>query len=204
MFEWLVTRDPTVVYLFLLLSSFLESIIPPYPSDIFVLLFSFAASQGNFNPYFVYLFTVLGSSAGIMFIYYIGRTKGDSLMRLLSRSILGRVISRRFVEQAKRKYERSGTLIILLNRFLPGMRAPLGFAAGLIRINVPKVFFLSTISICLWNFFLVILGYYVGVTWQDATRFLRNYTTAVVLALLGIMFVFSSISLLRRGSREKS
>ena len=76
MFEWLSARDPILVYIFLYCNALFESIFPPYPSDAFVLVIAFLAGQGHFSPYFIYLFTIIGSISGIMIIYHIGRSKG--------------------------------------------------------------------------------------------------------------------------------
>jgi membrane protein DedA with SNARE-associated domain len=49
MLEWLNSQGKIVAYLFLLTCALLESLVPPFPSDIFVLLFAFLAGQGRFD-----------------------------------------------------------------------------------------------------------------------------------------------------------
>jgi len=190
MFEWLSARDPIVVYTFLFFNAFFESLFPPYPSDAFVLVLAFVAGKGYFNPYVVYTCTVLGSIAGIMALYFIGRRIGNRVIQFLSRSFLGRFIPVRLIEKANHKLARRGDLIILLNRFLPGMRAPICFAAGMAHINSKKVFFYSFVSVLLWNIFLVMVGFYVGATWQEASHFLRNYNIIVTLVLIVVLIIF--------------
>ncbi len=198
MFEWLSTRAPIMVYLFLFTSALFESICPPYPSDAFVLVFAFIAGQGYFSPYLIYLLTVTGSICGIMILYYFGKSKGEALIQLSSRSFLGRIFPMGLVEKARQKFIQRGDLIILLNRFLPGMRAPICFAAGIARIDSKKVFIYSLISVIIWNVFLVIVGFYVGSTWHEASAFLRNYNVTVTLILLVILIIFAVVYFRRK------
>ena len=198
MLEWLSAREPIIVFLFLFFSALFESIFPPYPSDAFVLVFAFIAGQGYFNPYLIYLFTVLGSISGIMLIYLIGKSKGDALIRLFSRSFLAKIFPAKLIDKAKQKFSKRGDLIILLNRFLPGMRAPICFTAGIVNIDGKKVFAYSLISVILWNVFLVMVGFYVGATWQEASKFLRDYNIIVTLIIILILVFFTIIYFRKR------
>lgn len=193
MFEWLSTREPIIVYLFLFFNALFESIFPPYPSDAFVLVFSFVAGQGYFNPYLVYMFTVVGSICGIMILYSLGKTKGEEIIQCISKSFLGRIFPLELIEKAIQKFIQRGDLIIFLNRFLPGMRAPICFAAGIVKADQRKVFVYSLASVILWNLFLVIVGFYVGSTWHEASMFLKNYNiiaTVILIVVLIILVVF--------------
>ncbi len=200
MFEWLSTREATLVYAFLIFNSFFESLFPPYPSDAFVLVFAFIAGQGNYNVYFVYLLTVIGSITGIMVLYYVGREKGESVIQLFSQSFLGRIFPVKLIEKAKEKFSVRGDTVMFLNRFLPGMRAPICFAAGVVKFDMKKVFLYCLASVILWNLFLVIAGFYVGSTWHDASQFLRNYN-AIITAILIILLIFYTIIFFRKRKR---
>ena len=174
MFEWLGGRAPILVYLFLVFNSCFESLFPPYPSDAFVLVFAFLAGQGYFNPYLLYLSAVLGALAGIMILYHVGKTRGDALIGFLTKTFLGRIFPLKMIEKAKTSFVKRGDLIVLLNRFLPGMRAPLCFAAGIVKINEKRFFWYSLISVLVWNFFLIMVGFYIGSTWHEAANFFEK------------------------------
>jgi membrane protein DedA with SNARE-associated domain len=191
MFEWISARGLVLVYVFLFFNSVFESVFPPYPSDAFVLVFAFLAGQGHYDPYILYGLTTAGSISGIMIIYYVGRKYGDAVLEFFSRSFLGRLFPVRMIEKSKKKFNQRGDLIVLLNRFLPGMRAPICFAAGIVGIKVPKVFLYSLISVLIWNAFLVTVGFYVGATWDEASRFLRNYTIIAGLILIAILILLT-------------
>lgn len=202
MLEWISRQSLVVIYSFLFFNAMFESLCPPYPSDAFVLVFSFLAGRGFYNAYIVYLLTVAGSIAGIMVIYHVGKRHGDDLLAILSRSFLGRLFPVRLIERAKKKFLQRGDIIVLLNRFLPGMRAPVVFAAGMVRIRQHKVFYYSLISALLWNAFLITAGFYVGATWDDASRFLRNYTILATIILIGILLVLTILYFRKRSVRR--
>lgn len=203
MFEWISKQSTVLIYLFLFANGLIESVFPPYPSDAFVLVFSFLAGRGLYDPYALYFLTCAGSISGIMLIYYLGRSHGDGLLQLFSQSFLGRVFPVRMIERAKTKFSERGDLIVLLNRFLPGMRAPICFAAGMVGIKMVKVFSYSLISVLVWNLFLILVGFYVGVTWDDASRFLRNYTIVAGLIIIGILVVLTIVFFVKRkGGKE--
>ena len=198
MFEWLTGRAPILVYLFLVFNSCFESLFPPYPSDAFVLVFAFLAGQGYFNPYLLYLSAVLGALAGIMILYYVGKTRGDALIGFLTRTFLGRIFPLKMIEKAKTSFVKRGNLIVLLNRFLPGMRAPLCFAAGIVKIDKKRFFWYSLISVLVWNFFLIMVGFYIGSTWDDAANFLKNYNMIVGLILITFLVIFTIVYFRKR------
>jgi len=191
--EWLQSRDPIIVYLFLFGNAFFESLFPPYPSDVFVLIFSFIAGQGHFNKYLVYFTTVLGSIAGIMVIYYIGKTMGERLIALFSKSFLGKIFPLRFINLAKQKFAEHGALILILNRFLPGMRAAICFVAGVVNIKGKNVFLFSLLSILIWNFSLISVGFYVGANWHEASSFLKSYNVIVTIIFILFSLLFATI-----------
>lgn len=198
MFEWISRQSLVVVSAFLFLSAVFESVCPPYPSDAFVLVFAFLAGRGHYNPYWVLGLTVGGSIAGIMFIYDIGRWRGDALLGFLARSFLGRIFPVALIERAKVRFRARGDLILVLNRFLPGMRAPICFAAGMVGIARRKVFIYSLISVIAWNAFLITAGFYVGATWDAASAFLRDYTIGASLFLIVVLVLLTVIYFRKR------
>ncbi|MDH4210413.1 MAG: DedA family protein [candidate division WOR-3 bacterium] len=193
MFEWINRQGLFLIYLFLFLNAMFESVFPPYPSDAFVLVFSFLAGRGYYDPYLVYSLTVVGSIVGIMLIYHMGMKYGDGLLLFISRGFLRRIFPVRLVDRARKKFRERGDLILLLNRFIPGMRAPIGFVAGMSGIKRSKFFIYSAISVIVWNAFLITVGFYVGASWDEASLFLRNYSVIAALILVMGLIVLALI-----------
>jgi membrane protein DedA with SNARE-associated domain len=196
-FDWIAGRDPLVVYLFLMCNACVESLFPPYPSDAVVLIFAYLAGRGSFNPFAVYVGTVIGSITGIMILYWLGKKKGERLVQIITTSWMKRIFPLKMIERAQSAFSRRGTVVVFLNRFLPGMRAPICFAAGMVDVKSVVFFWLSLLSVMLWNLFLVSAGFYVGSSWQEAARFLKQYNLIVTAAFIPLV-VFLIILYIRK------
>lgn len=186
-FDWIAARDPFVVYLFLVCNACFESLFPPYPSDAVVLIFAYLAGRGSFIPFAVYVSTVIGSITGIMILYWLGKKKGERLVQIMTASWMGRFFPLKMIERAQRAFSRRGSFAVFLNRFLPGMRAPICFVAGMVDVKSTVFFWLSLLSVILWNLFLVSVGFYVGSSWQEAARFLKQYNLIVTATLIPLV-----------------
>ncbi|HEX7321294.1 MAG TPA: DedA family protein [bacterium] len=198
MLEWLTGQGKIVAYLLLLACALLESLVPPFPSDIFVLLFAFLAGQGRFDVILIYLAAVTGSICGIMVLYTVGITHGEAVLRLLSKGVLARLVPVDMIARARAKFMQRGDWLLLLNRFLPGARAVIGFTAGLTRLKSGRVFYLSLASVAAWNLFLIIAGFYVGKTWDQASVFLRNYSIGAVVIIVIVLMIITYLYFRKR------
>jgi membrane protein DedA with SNARE-associated domain len=197
-FNWLATRNHVLVYAFMVFNACFESLFPPYPSDAFVLVFAFLAGQNYFNPYLLLLCTGTGSVAGMMILYSIGWRHGNIIIDFLSRTFLGRIFPVTMIERAKRMLYKRGDIVSLLNRFLPGMRAPLCFASGIVRLPKGKYFIYSAVSVILWNSFLIAAGFYVGSTWSEASAFLKNYSLIAYVVLVVLLSILTIVYFRKR------
>jgi membrane protein DedA with SNARE-associated domain len=186
-----------MVYAFLFFNAALESVFPPYPADVFILLFGFMAGQQAYNPYLVYALSVSGCVCGIMILYRLARTKGDLLVGVISRSFLRHIIPPILIERVKNKFQTHGDLFIVLNRFLPGMRAPICFTAGISGKPAGRVFVLSLISAAVWDLVLVLAGFRLGRSWDTASAFLRRYNILALAAAALILTILSVVYFVR-------
>lgn len=201
MIEWLTRQPLYLVYGFLFLNAAVESPFPPYPTDIFVLLFAFLSGQGAYDPCLVYALSAAGSITGIMLLYCLAREKGDAVVRFISRTFLRRILSLSRMERVKQKFLDHGDLFLLFNRFLPGMRAPICFTAGLARKPARKVFIYSLVSVLAWDLILVLAGFRLGKSWASASQFLRRYNL-LALAVVAVMLTAFSILIFARRKRD--
>lgn len=199
--EWLARQPTAVMALLLLANGALESLCPPHPADIILLLAAFLAGRGQHGFSAVYLSSCAGSVAGILLLYAAARRWGPRMVGFLSRLPIARFFPRRMLAAAQRRFQDRGDIVVLLSRFLPGMRAAVCFNAGLVRMPFRRFFAYSTASVLAWNAFMVVAGYSVGRTWDSAAAFLRAYSGAAVLVLLAGLTVVTVIYFTRRKRR---
>jgi membrane-associated protein len=95
-------------------------------------------------------------------------------------------------------YRRWGVGLLLLNRFLPGIRAFIFVAAGASGIPLRKVLLAGALSAAVWNAILLAAGATLAENVDDLVRLFGRYTRVawVVLALAGLAAV--AVLLVRR------
>lgn len=192
MFNWLMHQHGLLFYCLLFFSSALESIFPPHPADILVLITAFLAGQGNFNPWLVFGASTTGTLTGIMTLYAFSAACGAALLDRVSRTVVRLVLPPRLVERVRRRFQHHGNVFLVLHRFMPGMRAAIIFTAGLAHKKPSRVFILAGISTVLWNLFLVGVAFRVGQTWHSASAFIRRYNY-LTLILMGVLLTAASL-----------
>jgi membrane protein DedA with SNARE-associated domain len=177
-------------YPILFLGSFIESFFPPYPSDGVFVFSAFLAGRGVLDGTKAFLLVSTGNFVGIMSIYLLG-LKGI-------RPYLSRWISHEeAISRVDRWFGRYGDKVILFNRFIPGIRAPLCFSAGLFRLSPRKMALYSTLSIIAWNGLLLGMSSWAGRNLASIEKFLLRYGV-IAGAVTCVVVVWSLIWFWRR------
>ena len=106
--------------------------------------------------------------------------------------------------KAEEWFRRYGYFLILLNRFLPGVRSAISVAGGISRLKAFKVTLLALLSCGVWNFIWILLGYALGTHWESVQEeisdiMMRYNITIFVLFCLVIL----AIVIKRKRIREK-
>jgi membrane protein DedA with SNARE-associated domain len=92
------------------------------------------------------------------------------------------------VEKWFRQY---GYWIVLINRFLSGIRSIISLVAGLSKMNTLLVFLLALISCFVWNGALIGLGALLGENWELIGHFLKVYNQIVIIAVVTALVIFA-------------
>ncbi|MCP3957655.1 MAG: alpha/beta fold hydrolase [bacterium] len=114
-------------------------------------------------------------AAGIFFgdlmLYGLGRLGRPGL----GRAPLKWFVSPQDVARSTRWFQRRGALVVLVSRFVPGMRLPTYVAAGLLRTNIWWFAINLLIPVALWTPLLVGLGRIVGDRFFDHFEVFQRY-----------------------------
>ncbi len=146
---------------------------------------SLAAMARDHSLLSMIAFGMAGILVGDSIIYLAGRKLGH---RLAEFGPLRRIITPQKLTEAEKLLRRRGNLVVVVARFLPGLRAPTYFTVG--HAKVPYWEFLlfdgvaALVSAPLW----VCLGFYFGSNIAEALRtagHFGNYILAAVLAVVG-------------------
>jgi len=183
--------NTVVLYLFLFGSAVMENIFPPLPGDTITVFGAFLVGIGRLDFFMVYAVTSLGSSIGFILLFYAGAFL--EMEFFLNTKI--KIFSAKKILSAEKWFSRHGYYIVILNRFLPGVRSVISIVAGISGLNGIKVFFLSLISAMAWNFLWIYSGYTVGNNWEMVheriASIIRNYNMGV-----GVLLILASVSYL--------
>ncbi len=144
---------------------FLEDFGIPSPGETVLIAGAIASSQGDLNVFLVaavgFVAAVMGDNVG----YLIGRYGGRPLVLGLGRRIhIGRhhlVTPKRF-DHAQSFFHRFGSWIIVVARFIEGLRQLNGIVAGTLHYRWGRFVALNAMGAALWVGFWTSVAYYAG------------------------------------------
>jgi len=146
-------------YLGLLALMFLESLSLPIPSEVFLPLVGYLIFSGKmaFAPALVV--TTIGGLAGSLVIFYLGLLLGRPLVYALAERI---GISRKSLGRLENWLSGKGSVVVLLARFIPGIRSSISIPAGVLKMNVIRFSVVTLVGSFGWSLLLMYIGYSLG------------------------------------------
>jgi len=195
----LVKAGPAAPFV-LFLASFLEYVFPPVPGDAVAVLGGWYATHGGLSWAVLFSALSIGALAGTAFDWRLGRWLGA---RLEDRAEAGR-LDRARLERFERAYRRWGGLLLVANRFLPGIRAFFFLAAGAAGIPLWKVLLYGGISAVLWNVLLLGAGALLAKNEMELFALFARYDTVAWIVLLAGSAIAILVWLRRRAKRQRA
>ena len=193
--DWLIgfasDRNHPAGFALLAGAALLEFLFPPIPGDTITLLGAALISGFGWSWAGVVAAILCGALAGAASNFYIGR-------RLRARGQ-----SRPSVERIMARFERHGPAYLLINRFIPGVRAVAFVAAGMSQMRARDVFLYGGTSVVLWNGLLITIGAAIGANFEALKSWLHQYTTWAWVALGSVAVLLIAWRLVRRWRRRK-
>lgn len=190
------------MYLMLGLSAFVENVFPPIPGDTITAFGAFLVGTKRLSFFWVYAATTVGSLGGFMSLYGMGSYLGKKFF--IERDY--RFFKARDIVRAESWFQKYGYLLIVLNRFFPGIRSVIAVAGGISRLKVLRVAALALVSCSLWNLIWIILGYSLGANWQTVkgkmSTILVHYNVAVLILVAGAAGFFLLKKRVVKGKRK--
>ena len=178
--------SPAAIYPTLFLSALIETVFPPYPGDTVTVFCSFAAARQELTPGVVFTVSFLGSYVGGLLLWAIGHAWRENPPAKFIRWLAGSGS----LEHARELLRRHGTAIVVLSRFVPGIRSLIILAAGLAGMALGRMLWAIAIAVAVWQSILVTGGYLVGMHWLKVVSVISKmgFWAAVAAALLIYIF----------------
>ncbi len=177
----------------------LENLIPPIPSEVVLPLAGFRASTGALNVVAVWVWSTVGSVVGALILYGLGAWLGYDRLHRLAGHRWFVISSQKDLERGQDFFERHGSKVVLLARFVPFLRSVVSIPAGVVGMPVVKFLTLTAIGSGVWNAAFVALGWLLGEKWDSVQNWLGP-VSYVVLGLLAVGLIWLVVRKMR--SRE--
>lgn len=165
-----------------------ESIFPPIPSELVLLLAGFSSDQGRFSFAEVLLMATLGSLIGAWVLYGVGWVVGEDRIESFAARVgkpLG--FSYRDIDRANELFKRRGTPVVFGARLVPLVRSLVSLPAGWNRMPLLKFSLLTAVGSAIWNAVWIGIGRALGSRWEKAERWAGFFDYLVYACILGLI-----------------
>jgi membrane protein DedA with SNARE-associated domain len=195
-----VLRD--LGYAGLALLMFAETIFPPIPSEAVLPLAGYLVEQGEFSYVTVLITATAGSVFGSVLLYEAARHGGRPFVNRFMR--IGRLDPAKMAE-AEQWFAKRGPLVVLLGRFVPGVRSLVALPAGLLRMPRWEYLLFTVIGSSIWNAVLVGAGWALGTQWEHVSDVIGPLSTPLlILAVVAVATWMTYRALRRRRARSSA
>jgi membrane protein DedA with SNARE-associated domain len=167
----------------------LENIgIPVVPGELAMIggaIFA-GTGRGGLNIVLVGLVAVTAAIVGAEIGYYIGRFAGRELILHYGKYVL---LKPEHLERAEAVVDRYGGIVVIIARFIVGLREANGIIAGITQMRWLTFLIFNVIGACAWVATWVTLGYvagdHIGTIYADINRYFLYVLIALVVLLAG-------------------
>jgi membrane protein DedA with SNARE-associated domain len=174
----------------IVLLTFLETIFPPLPSELFMPLAGYVASRGTLSLPGVIVAGTLGSLAGAWFWYAVGRAIGlDRARELAARYGRWLTLHPRDIDRGNVWFERHGGAVLLFGRMMPAIRSVVSVPAGIALMPMARFLALSAVGTVIWTSLLMTAGYKLGADYGRVALWAEPFSSLVIAFLIGTYVV---------------
>jgi len=182
--EEVVNGSDAVAYLTVFALVFCDAIVPIFPGETTLNTASVLASQGELELELVIVAGALGAILGDSALYWIARTGPRRLKARLDASSQ----QDERVSKGLALLNRSGPLLIVFGRFVPGVRFAVNVSMGLTEYRYLRFLCYSTIGGALWATYTCLLAYWVGGALEDFPIASIVISGVITTLLIGLVY----------------
>jgi membrane protein DedA with SNARE-associated domain len=161
----------------------------PAPGETILVAASVYAGTGRLSIVGVGLIAVLAAVAGNCIGYAIGFFGGHALVLRYGKYVF---LTSERLEKAERFFARRGGLVVVVGRFIEGLRQTVGIIAGTAEMPLKRFMIFNVLGAVLWVAVWAPVGYlagnHIGTIYATATRY-SLYLLIALLLLLAILIV---------------
>jgi len=164
----------------------IESSFIPFPSEVVMIPAGYLVATGKLNIFLTILMGILGSIAGAVINYAIGKYLGRSLILKNKKFFF---INESHLEWSERYFEKHGAKTTFFGRLIPVIRQYISIPAGFANMPFGKFVFYTSIGAGIWVTILTLLGYYVGQSVATNIVYIFNLAIIGLVIILAVLFI---------------
>ena len=102
----------------------------------------------------------------------------------------GKVFNKAQLERIESWFKRYGEKVLILSRFLTGVRSLVALTAGVGNVKVQKMTGYTSISIILWNSIILFSAFKVQKNWREILEMIQVYNKVVLTVVILIVIIW--------------
>ncbi len=160
----------------------LEDFGVPAPGETVLIAAAFFAGLGHLNIFLVFLVGFVGAVIGDNIGFAIGEYGGHPLVERFGRYVF---LTPERIGKAEKFFNKHGGKVVVIARFVEGLRQANGIIAGLSEMKWLKFITFNAIGAALWVGLWSAVGYYGGNHIEAFLRYQAYFSIAALVGLLG-------------------
>jgi membrane protein DedA with SNARE-associated domain len=188
MFDWITRIISLLGYTGVAILTFLENLFPPIPSELVIPFAGFVAANGRLRLDVVIIAGSLGSLAGALLWFEIGRRVGEQRLRSwVDRHGKWLTVSKRDLDRSQQWFRRHGRAAVFFGRLVPGVRTFVSLPAGFSRMPYGTFLVFSAIGTVLWTAALAFAGVLLQANYTRVGDYVNTATNVLLVAFGAIL-----------------
>ncbi|MED3550603.1 DedA family protein [Cytobacillus praedii] len=201
--NWITDIMNEFGYLGILLLIALENVFPPIPSEVILTFGGFMTTNSELTVMGVVAFSTIGSVAGAVILYGIGRLIDvDRMEKIIEK--WGHILrlTKKDIQKADQWFDKYGVWTVFFCRLIPLIRSLISIPAGMSGMNFGVFLLFTTLGTLVWNVILVNVGAAVGDSWETIVKYMDIYSNFVYAFLALAVIVFAVLFMKKRVAKK--
>lgn len=158
----------------------------PLPEDISLFASGLLVYYGNADLWTMIAVCFFGVMAGDSAVFYLGHHYGS---RLIRRKFWSKLLHADRMEEVKATLHRRGNIIFFLARFMPGLRAPIFFSAGTLKVPFWVFFIFDGLAALISVPTIVYFTWFFGSKIHQVIAFFRATNQGILIAIGSVILL---------------
>ncbi|WP_102272650.1 DedA family protein [Cytobacillus massiliigabonensis] len=201
--NWITDIMNEFGYMGILLLIALENVFPPIPSEVILTFGGFMTTNSDLTVLGVVAFSTIGSVAGAVILYGIGRLIDvDRMEKVIDK--WGHILrlTKKDIQKADQWFDKYGVWTVFFCRLIPLIRSLISIPAGMSGMNFGVFLLFTTLGTLIWNVILVNVGAAVGDSWETIVEYMDIYSNLVYAFLALAVIVFAVLFIKKRVAKK--